>query len=201
MSDSTLDTYNASAKELAEYFRGIGSRVTDIEKALALAARTNGTANVLELGCGDGRDAAEIIKRSASYTGIDYSEGLISLARELVPGADFRVVSMTDFEYPEDSYDVVFAFASMLHISKQELARLMPRIAQSLRPGGILFVSLKQADKYKEEWKEDAYGKRLFYFYNPQLLTEIASEQFETVYQDEQTIGHTPWFEIALRKK
>ena len=201
MNDVTLDTYNNSAKALAEYFRGIGSRTDDIELALKLAGKTDGSADVLELGCGDGRDALEIIKRTKSYLGIDYSEELIKLARELVPDAEFMVSDMVEFDFPTAKYDGIFAFASLLHVSKDELAKLMPKLAKSLKIGGILYLSLKYSETYKQDWKEDQYGKRLFYFYNPDDFSELASAYFEIVHTSQETIGSTPWFEIALKKK
>jgi hypothetical protein len=48
---ATIDTYNKSAKELAVYFRGIGSRVSDIEKAIKLVGNIDNP-SVLEIGCG-----------------------------------------------------------------------------------------------------------------------------------------------------
>ncbi len=201
MNDLTLQTYNDSAQAMAEYFSGIGSRIDDIEMALRLADKTDGSADVLELGCGDGRDAAEIVKRSESYLGIDYSEGLLALARKQVPGADFRLQSILDYTFEPASYDVVFAFASLLHVNRDTFAALMPRIANSLRADGIFYVSLKYADDYKEELKEDQFGKRMFYFYNLELVEELAGQFFEVVHTNQETIGHTRWFDIALKKK
>lgn len=201
MKDATLETYNKSAKELSEYFRGIGSRVDDIDRGLQFAGKRDGDADVLELGCGDGRDAAEIAKKCKTYLGIDYSEGLIALARKMVPKAKFEVMSMTEFDYPKEGYDVVFAFASILHVSRDELAGLLSKIASSLRPEGIFYISSKEANDYKEEWKEDQYGKRLFYFYNQEVIEGLGGQDFEVVYSHRGIHGKTQWFELALKKK
>jgi SAM-dependent methyltransferase len=199
MSDDTLKTYDFSAKELSKYFQGIGARTNHIEQALELAGKNDGSASVLELGCGDGRDAEEIIKRTQSYTGIDYSKELIKLAKQKLPSADFRIVDMQNFDFPFESYDVVFAFASLLHIDKENLKLLMKKVARSLKVGGIFYISTKYADKYKEEWKEDKFGKRLFYFYNAELITKLASE-FDVVTTDTVMHNTTAWLEMVLRK-
>lgn len=68
---TTIATYDNSAEELAEYFRSIGPRIQDLEKGLSLAGANKGTARVVEIGCGDGRDAREIIKRVDWYEGFD----------------------------------------------------------------------------------------------------------------------------------
>lgn len=199
--DETLKTYNRSAKQLAEYFRGIGPRKKYIERVLELAGKNDGTADAFELGCGDGRDAVEIIKHCRSYTGIDYSSGLIKLAKELLPSADFRVVDMQNFDYPYRQYDVVFAFASVLHIDKESLKLLLKRVARSLKTGGILYISTKYASEYKEEWKEDAYGRRLFYCYNLQMVKSLSKEYFDVVFDDREIHGKAEWIEVALEKK
>jgi hypothetical protein len=58
--ERTLQTYNESAEELAEQFKGIGARTQDIERGLSLTG-SGRNARVVEIGCGDGRDAEEIV--------------------------------------------------------------------------------------------------------------------------------------------
>ena len=79
-----IQTYDSSAIALAEYFKGIGPRINDIELGLNLA-RASKKARVVEIGCGDGRDAIEIVKRSGWYEGFDPSEGLLDIARNTYP--------------------------------------------------------------------------------------------------------------------
>lgn len=198
--NETLATYNKSAKQLAKYFSGIGSRVPYIERALELAGKNDGSARVLELGCGDGRDAVDIIQRCGSYTGIDYSTGLIGIAKKVLPAADFRVADMQNYDYPAHAYDVIFAFASVLHIDKESLKQLFIDASRSLKVGGIFYISTKYAEKYKKEWKEDEHGKRLFYYYTPKLIASLAGEKYEVAESDINTIHNRKWVEIALRR-
>jgi len=190
--------YNDSAKEIAEYFKGIGSRTKDIERALKLAHKNNG-AKVIELGCGDGRDATEIIKRTSKYVGIDPSIGLLDIAKENNPSESFIVSDALAYSYPTD-LDVIFAFASLLHVSQNDLSLVFQKATESLRTGGIFYISLKERDKYSEEIKHDTYGDRMFYYYNPAIVRELAGKPFESVYEYHKTIGDTNWFTIALRK-
>ncbi len=198
--NETLKTYNKSAKQLAKYFSGIGSRIKYIEQALELAGKSDGSASVLELGCGDGRDAVDIIKRSGKYTGIDYSSGLIGIAKKVLPATDFRVVDMQNYDYPAHAYDVIFSFASVLHLDKESVAQLFVDASRSLKVGGIFYISTKYAEKYKKEWKEDDHGKRLSYFYTPKLLATLAGSRYEVVESYINTIHNRKWVEIALRR-
>lgn len=117
----TIDTYNKSAIALAEYFRGIGSRTTDIDKAFALCGEPK-SAQVVEIGCGDGRDAKEIVKRAGWFLGFDVSEELIKLARELVPTGKFEVADATKFTFPEN-LDIVFALRRCFTWIKPKLSK------------------------------------------------------------------------------
>lgn len=194
----TIDTYNKSAKELAEYFRGIGPRVKYIDFAFELAGNPD-NANVIEIGCGDGRDAKEIIKKTHSYIGFDISEELIKLAKKHVPTAEFVVADAVTFEYPED-LDIVFTFASLLHLNKEEVKMVFTKVNKALKPGGIFYISLKWSPRYRKTVKEDEHGKRLFYLYNAKIIKSLAGAGYKLEDTWREVRGHTDWFEIALRK-
>lgn len=132
----TIDTYNRSAKELSKYFNGIGSRIKDIKLAFGLAGNPK-NARVVEIGCGDGRDAKEIVKRAEWYEGFDISEELIKIARQAVPQAHFKVADAANYTFPA-YLDVVFAFASLLHLNKTEVRAILDRVHKALNPGGYL---------------------------------------------------------------
>lgn len=194
----TVDTYNKSAKELAAYFQGIGSRVKDIDLAFEAAGNPE-RARVVEIGCGDGRDAKEIVGRCSFYEGFDISEELIKLAQQHVPAATFTVADASSYRFAKD-LDVVFAFASLLHLDKQEVEAVLQRVHAALKPGGIFYISLKWAPEYTSSIKEDQFGRRLFYFYNADVIRELAGDAYEVVDTFRETRGKTEWFEMILRK-
>lgn len=43
----------------------------------------------------------EFRKRTPDYLGIDYSEGMLKMAREYVPNAKFKLADVSEFEFPE----------------------------------------------------------------------------------------------------
>lgn len=195
----TIDTYDNSAKELAEYFKGIGARTDDIERGIALA-HADAHARVVEIGCGDGRDAEEIVPRVGFYEGYDPSASLLELARRRLPKSSFVKADALTYRYP-DNLDVVYAFASLLHVNKTDLKTALAKVAAALRAGGILYISLKERPAYEAEVREDQFGKRMFYYYNPSVVKAIAGDLFETVHEAHYTIGHGQWFRLALKKK
>jgi trans-aconitate methyltransferase len=194
----TIQTYDESAEALAAYFNDIGSRTHDIELGLRLAD-VDMNARVVEIGCGDGRDAEEIIKRSAWYEGFDPSEGLLTIARKKLPNASFVKADALTYQYPKN-VDVIYAFASLLHVNREDIKLVLIKAAETLRKGGIIFISLKERPSYTEEVKEDRHGKRMFYHYNPAIVKDLAGDAFTSVHEDHQKIGHTDWFTLALKK-
>ena len=194
----TINTYDRSAKELAEYFKGIGARVKDIELGLKLS-KAGSSAKVVEIGCGDGRDAQEIVKRVGWYEGFDPSTELLKLARSKVSAASFVLADALTYNYPR-GIDVIYAFASLLHVNKSDLVKVFVKAAHSLKRGGIFYISLKEKPSYVEEAKKDEYGERMFYFYHPTIINDLSHDYFQSLYEDHQTIGHTDWFTIALSK-
>ena len=49
---------------------------------------------------------------------------------------------MTKLDFPDDSFDAVTAFYSIIHVPRQEQAELLCKIAAWLRPGGLLVVTM-----------------------------------------------------------
>lgn len=194
----TVDTYNRAAEELAKYFKGIGPRVADIERAFKLAGGDK-TPRVIEIGCGDGRDALEILRRTPNYLGFDVSEGMIKIARKNIPHGHFEITDAVSFNYPPGT-DVVIAFASLLHLDAREVKTILNKVHSTLRPGGIFYISLKYAPAYRKFIQNDQYGSRLFYLYNPEKIRELAGNKYEEVFLSKELKGNTEWFEIALKK-
>lgn len=61
----TIDTYNATAERMAEKFNTIGARANDIKQTFEYIQKTS--PRVVEIGCGNGRDATEILKYTSDY--------------------------------------------------------------------------------------------------------------------------------------
>lgn len=192
-----LETYNKSAVELAKYFAGIGARTKDINRAFSFVKTKN--PKVVEVGCGDGRDAEEITRLTMNYVGFDPSIGLLDIAKKRLPKTKFELNNAINFEYP-NGLDVIFSFASLLHSDKDELAQVLKKAAKSLKQGGVFYISLKYMPSYQSAIKKDRFGERQFYFYTPELLQELAGTAYEAVYSEKQKHGSTKWFTIMLKK-
>ena len=195
--EETVRTYNKGASEFAKYFDGIDSRTKDIERGFSYLE--NQPRKTLELGCGNGRDAKDILEYTDDYLGIDISEGMISLARESVPEGNFLTADMEDFTFPPH-LNIIFAFASLLHVNKEAVKNILRKAHNDLDQDGIFYISLKY-DDYQEKIKDGEFGRRYFYFYNEQDMSELSQETgYEIVYEDKQLIGKTDWITCVLKR-
>jgi trans-aconitate methyltransferase len=192
----TLDTYNTSARLMADKFDKLGVRTNDIDEVFSLVKKDN--PEVLEIGCGNGRDAEYILKFSKSYLGIDYSSKFIELCKEKVPNGNFIINDVEEYIFP-NNLDIVFAFASLLHTPKEKLKEIFHKIFTSLNAGGIFRVSLKEADEYEEKNIEEVFGKRTFYFYSKKDILEI-NKDFKVIRLESNELNRQRWLEVILQK-
>lgn len=120
----TIATYNRHALEIGALLDRRGGRESIIEQGLELAGWPINP-SAIELGCGTGRDAEQIVPRVEYYEGFDPSQGLIEIARQRVPNAQFVVADALDYPYPSD-VDVVYGFASFVHLDRDEFRVAWP---------------------------------------------------------------------------
>ncbi len=195
---NTIDTYNRAARALAAKFAGIGARTEDIDLVFDLVSEAD--PRVLEIGCGDGRDAIEITKRTNNYTGLDISSEMLRIAQERLPNADFVCSDILDYEFPQGLH-AIFAFASLLHLPKDDVAYVLARSHKALAQHGILYLSLKHADKYEVAVQHDEFGERTFYYYSDKDIESMNSGLFDMVRLDIKMHAGRSWIYLTLKKR
>jgi SAM-dependent methyltransferase len=194
--NQTIHTYNESSASLAKKFDQLGARIDDIAETFSLTRKENPF--VLEIGCGNGRDAAEIARRTNHYLGIDISEKLIELAKQKVPSANFQVADIETFIFPY-GLDMVFAFASLIHVPKEALVKILIEARAALNEDGVMRLSMKYADVYTETTKEDEFGTRTYYLYSKGDI-EKATLGFKIIKSELNDLRGQMWLEIILQK-
>ena len=102
-------------------------------------------AKVLEVGCGGGQVAAELLKRrnDLELTGLDLADDQVKRARNRCPGATFIQGSALDLPFDDDHFDGVFSIASIKHWPDQRQG--VSECVRVLRPGGRLIIA--EADR------------------------------------------------------
>jgi hypothetical protein len=106
---------------------------------------------------------------------------------------------MRDVSLETETFGVIFSFASVLHLKRDELISLVEWCHKSLKIGGILYISTKYGE-YKELEIENLGDKKYYYSYEPEDIKKIAGSGFETVYSVIQDSSYGPELVIAHKK-
>jgi ubiquinone/menaquinone biosynthesis C-methylase UbiE len=87
----------------------------------------------------------------------------------------------------DNSFDGVWAYTSLLHISKEEISEVIAKINLTLKPNGIFLIGMIEGDFEGEVGKENMPGeKRYFKFYEREKLKKIISEVgFKLIYEED----------------
>ncbi|SFM08477.1 trans-aconitate 2-methyltransferase [Variovorax sp. OV329] len=100
----------------------------------------------VDLGCGPGNSTELLVERfpSAAVIGTDNSPSMIESARERLPEAQYPKVrfALSDIAswQPETAPELIYANAALQWVPDHET--LLPRLLQSLAPGGVLAIQM-----------------------------------------------------------
>jgi len=121
---------------------------------------------VLELGCGAGRDTADMIKRGFDVFPTD---GSPEMAREAETRLErpVKVMLFEDLDM-QDAFDGVWAHASLLHTPREALPGIIRRIHDALHHGGLLYASFKSG----EGGARDVFG-RYYNYPSRQVMMDL----------------------------
>jgi SAM-dependent methyltransferase len=99
-------------------------------------------AKVLDLGCGNGVPATQMLAERFDVIGVDISDVQISRARRLVPTASFVRADITSLEFPLESFDAVVSFFALIHIPLEEQLGILGKVSSWLVPGGTFLATV-----------------------------------------------------------
>lgn len=138
--NKTLEFYNTHATQYAA--ETIDFDVSNIRK-LFLTLIPKGS-HILDLGCGSGRDSRFFLDHGYSVTAVDASSELAKHASEVI-GKTVENRSFQELDYVE-TFEGIWACASLLHCPKAEINAVMNKITQALKPNGIVYMSFKHGN-------------------------------------------------------
>jgi SAM-dependent methyltransferase len=113
---------------------------------------------LLEVGCGTGDDANEIIERGFEYNGIDFSHSAIAQAQRRLSGTKVSFVCSDFFSWKaKERYAVVYekgVFHGLGGLRRRQL--FARRVATVLNEQGIWITVSGSADKYNPQFPHGA---------------------------------------------
>lgn len=165
--------------------------------------RLSDSAQVLELGCGNGRDAKHMRDRGFI---VDPTDGTAAMVRKANAAFDVGARQMRfDQLDAVERYDAVWAHACLLHLPRAALPDALARIWQSLKPGGWHFANFKLSDEVHREEGRDPLGRWTNLPTPQSLLATYETAGFSVVDRDLYSGNGSDgvqrdWLALTLRK-
>ena len=197
-------------------FFGIGP--TKLAKLAQTLIKKNKTCSILELGCGQGRDAIFFSQMGHDVTALDISPNAIEFVKKTKDLLGIRNLKplVFDIEKPltfnQDSFDLIYSNLVLQFFEHEKLNLFFNHIAKVLKKSSPLIFSTKKiGDKYYNFGKkvnENAFEYKgiIRYFYDSEQLKSLLSEKFDILQfdADEHTnLDSTVsvWWKIIVEKK
>lgn len=104
---------------------------------------------ILDVGCGSGRDSLAFIQLGYDVVSIDGSGTMVEATSNLT-GRPAVLMRFDEIDF-DSEFDGIWACASLLHVPRLHFSGVLQTLERALRPGGILFVSVKRGTQ--EYWR------------------------------------------------
>ena len=195
-STTTLDYYNKNAKKFITGTISVDFGTIQNHFLGKLPPETE----ILDYGCGSGRDAKYFLEQGYKVTAIDGSTELCKLASEYT-GIQVKHMLFRDLDEKE-AYDGIWACSSILHVPANELRDIIKKMANALRAHGIIYTSFKYGTfegerngRYFTDMTEETFAKLI------QDMDELEIEEQWITSDVRPGRGEEKWLNLILRKE
>lgn len=196
MSDKTLQYYNANAEAF-----DANTFVVDFSQIQQEFLNTlPAGAQILDFGCGSGRDTKYFLEQGYKVDAIDGSAVLCKFASAHT-GIKVRQMLFQEL-HAKEKYDGIWACASILHVEKNELPDILQRMYNALKTDGTIYVSFKYGDfegerngRYFSDFTEESFSKLV------KRVHGLIIEKMWITGDVREGRGDERWLNIILRRK
>ena len=154
IAERTLGHYDRSAEAFWQ-----GTRDHDVSQNIAALLQSiegQPPFTILDFGCGPGRDLKTLAGFGHHAVGLEGAARFAEMARTY-SGCEVWQQDFLGLDLPSEHFDGIFANASLFHVPRQELPRVLTELRASLKPRGVLFSSIPRGDN-SEGWQDGRYG-------------------------------------------
>lgn len=192
----TVDHYEQNAVTFWESTRDhdVSQNINNFLAALPLTTPLN----ILDFGCGPGRDIMTFKTLGHNPVGLDGSKAFCLMAKKYT-GCKILNQQFLHLELKAEQFDGVFANASLFHIPSQELVSVLKRLHHCLKPNGILFSSNPRG--HQEGWSGQRYGHYMeldsFKYYLAQAGFKVVSHYYRPAGKPN---DQQPWLAVISQR-
>ncbi|MDR1405232.1 MAG: class I SAM-dependent methyltransferase [Candidatus Methanoplasma sp.] len=154
-------------------WRGIGNVTLNIEPG----------SKVLDIGCGNGKTVAALIRMGMDATGLDFSPSAVNRCISAFGDkAKFSVAECENMPFPDGYFDAVTAVHILEHLNDTQLRDTVGEIFRVLVPGGLVFVrSFAVGDMRSEGKDRNTRGNGIEYRYYTENDMKIIFGKFDAI--------------------
>ena len=194
--DDTLNYYNSKAKDFVS--GTVDVTFTEMQDTFLEFIPAGG--KILDFGCGSGRDTKYFISKGYDVDATDGSEELCKIASKYT-GIQVKQMLFEELEEVE-TYDGVWACASILHVERKQLPDIMRKVAIATKKGGVVYTSFKYGNfegvrngRFFTYLTEESFEELL------RKVPELAIEKLWISADVRAERGEERWLNIVLRKQ
>jgi SAM-dependent methyltransferase len=96
---------------------------------------------ILDLGCGPGRDLVAFQSMGHKVTGLDANPSFVEMAKQAA-GCPVWEQSFLSLDLPTNHFDGIFANASLIHVPRADMLRVLQALHETLCDRGALVMSM-----------------------------------------------------------
>ena len=115
------------------------------DKGVKLILKYKKSGNVLDLGCGEGRNALFLAKNGFGVTGVDISEEGIKKYEEIVKQNNLKVKGIIEdirkFKF-NNKYDIIISNATLHFLKEKEVKDIIEKIKENTKKYGLNVISV-----------------------------------------------------------
>lgn len=149
--------------------------------------------DILDLGCGTGDPVDRyLLSKGCRITGVDFAAAMLDLARTKFPDEQWKQGDMRQLDLKQQ-FDGVLSWNGFFHLSRQEQRDAIPRIADHVREGGALMLTIGPEDGEVTGTVEGAtvYSASLSIDAYCELLRQSGFEEIAFTLEDPQCNSHS----------
>ena len=95
---------------------------------------------ILDIGCGEGGLARQLVAEGGNVSGIDPGTEAIQTAAAIVPQAKFVMGVAEDLPFNDAGFDIAIMMNALHHVPEAVMGVALREAARVLKPGGVLIV-------------------------------------------------------------
>jgi SAM-dependent methyltransferase len=186
----SVQRFNDFAAEYAARFMNIEPYRIHFDAFCRMIPST--TPAILELACGPGNVTRYLrqVLPGSQILAIDLAPRMIEIARETVPGVDFRVMDVRDIQNLDNRVDAIMCSFCLPFLSADDTRMLIRDCGGLINEGGILYLSTMEGDASQAGFEPTSFtgSSEVYFNYHARkdLVNALTENGFAVEYEIKQ---------------